>query len=109
MIGEARYREALLTRERLRHIYESFMAPYGALVTPPATGEAPADLTQTGDPTFCTIWTLLGAPAAAIPVGLGSHRLPLGLQIVGACGRDAALLAAAVWCERALPFAALRD
>lgn len=78
-------------------------------MTPPATGEAPADLSQTGDPTFCTIWTLLGVPAVAIPVGIGPAGLPLGLQIVGALGRDDAALAAAAWCERALPFAGLSD
>jgi len=97
------------TRNRLQQIYARFLAGFDALVTPPATGEAPADLNQTGDPTFCTIWTLLGAPALAIPVGLGPHGLPLGLQVVATCGRDDAALAAAAWCERVFTFAGLRD
>jgi Asp-tRNA(Asn)/Glu-tRNA(Gln) amidotransferase A subunit family amidase len=108
-VGETRYRGALGTRDRLRQGYERFLSAYDGLVTPPATGEAPADLTQTGDPTFCTIWTLLGAPAVAVPVGLGPQGLPLGLQIVGAFRRDDAALAAAAWCERVFPFAGLRD
>lgn len=108
-IEEPRYRAALSARDRLQQAYARFIGGYGGLITPPATGEAPADLNQTGDPTFCTIWTLLGAPAVAIPVGIGSGGLPLGLQIVGALGRDGAALATAAWCEGVLPFAGLSD
>jgi Asp-tRNA(Asn)/Glu-tRNA(Gln) amidotransferase A subunit family amidase len=108
-IEEPRHREALASRERLRELWARFSSPYDAIVTPPATGEAPADLTQTGDPTFCTIWTLLGAPALAIPAGSGPNGLPMGLQIVGPDGHDEGVLAAGAWCERSLPFARLRD
>jgi Asp-tRNA(Asn)/Glu-tRNA(Gln) amidotransferase A subunit family amidase len=108
-IEERRYRDALASRDHLRELWARFSAAYDAIVTPPATGEAPADLGQTGDPTFCTIWTLLGAPALAIPVALGPSGLPLGLQIVGADGRDDAVLAAGAWCERVFPFAGLHD
>jgi Asp-tRNA(Asn)/Glu-tRNA(Gln) amidotransferase A subunit family amidase len=99
----------LTERSRLQESYSSFLAPYDAVITPPATGEAPADLGQTGDPAFCTIWTLLGAPTLSIPIGLGPRGLPLGLQIVGSVGADLALCAAASWCERAFPFAGLPD
>jgi Asp-tRNA(Asn)/Glu-tRNA(Gln) amidotransferase A subunit family amidase len=108
-IEEPRHREALASREHLREFWARFSSPYDAIVTPPATGEAPAELTQTGDPTFCTIWTLLGGPALAIPAGLGPNGLPMGLQIVGPDGHDEAVLAAGAWCERSLPFAGLRD
>ena len=43
------------------------------------------------------------APAITIPTGLGPHRLPLGLQLVGAPGDDERLLAAAAWAEAMLP------
>ena len=104
-IDDARRREALDSRTRLQREYSQFLLGFDAVITPPATGEAPATLEVTGDPTFCTIWTLLGAPAVSIPVGLGPRGLPLGLQIVGAYGRDDALLGAAAWCERLFPFA----
>jgi Asp-tRNA(Asn)/Glu-tRNA(Gln) amidotransferase A subunit family amidase len=104
-----RYQAALAERSRLQESYGSFLAAYDAVVTPPATGEAPADLGQTGDPAFCTIWTLLGAPAFSIPVGSGPQGLPLGLQIVGSVGGDPALCAAANWCERVFPFPGLPD
>jgi len=77
------------------------------MVTPPAAGEAPASLETTGDPSFCTIWTLLGVPAITIPTGLGSHAMPLGLQIIGNQGESNHLLATAMWCERQLPFRGL--
>ncbi len=108
-IAEARYRAALATRARLQQEFARFIGGCDALVTPPATGEAPATLEQTGDPTFCTIWTLLGVPTVAIPVGLGPRGLPLGLQIVGASCGDDATLAAAAWCEQVFPFEGLRD
>jgi Asp-tRNA(Asn)/Glu-tRNA(Gln) amidotransferase A subunit family amidase len=108
-IGRERYQAALIERSRLQESYSSFLAPYDAVITPPATGEAPGDLGQTGDPTFCTIWTLLGVPTLSIPVGLGPQGLPLGLQIVGSLGGDADLCAAAIWCERVFPFPGLPD
>jgi Asp-tRNA(Asn)/Glu-tRNA(Gln) amidotransferase A subunit family amidase len=108
-IEEQHYRDALASRGQLRELWARFSAAYDATVTPPATGEAPADLGQTGDPTFCTIWTLLGVPAVAIPTALGPGGLPLGLQIVGPDGHDGAVLTAGAWCERLFPFAGLRD
>lgn len=108
-IDDTRLREALDSRVHLQKTYSHFLRDFDAVITPPATGEAPATLDATGDPTFCTIWTLLGAPAVSIPVGLGPHGLPLGLQIVGAFGKDDALLGAAAWCEEVFPFAGLSN
>jgi Asp-tRNA(Asn)/Glu-tRNA(Gln) amidotransferase A subunit family amidase len=108
-IPEARYREALETRERLREAYSRFLDGYAAAITPPAPGEAPATLAETGSPAFCTLWTLLGVPAITIPTGLGPHGMPLGLQVVGISGRDGDLLAAASWCEQAFPHQGLPD
>ena len=46
----------------------------------------------TGDPAFCTLWTLTGLPALSLPLLTGEGGLPLGVQLVGAPGGDARLL-----------------
>jgi len=101
---EPDYRDALKARAQLQQsLAQFFDRGYAAIITPPAAGEAPATLTNTGDPRFCTRWSLPGAPAIVIPSGLGPNRLPLGLQLVAAPGDDRRLLAAAAWCEATLP------
>jgi len=96
------YADALATRDRLIAAFLDWASDYDAILTPPAVGEAPTPET-TGDPRFCSRWSLLGAPAITIPTGLGPHGLPLGLQLVGAPGDDERLLAAAAWAEAMLP------
>ncbi len=96
------YAEALAARDRLVAAFLDWASGYDAILTPPTTGEAPTPET-TGDPRFCSRWSLVGAPAITIPTGLGAHRLPLGLQLVGAPGDDERLLAAAAWAESMLP------
>jgi Asp-tRNA(Asn)/Glu-tRNA(Gln) amidotransferase A subunit family amidase len=97
-ISDADLARALERKARLAQELDAFMAAFDAAITPPALGEAPADLTQTGDPAFCTIWSLSGVPAVTIPAGRGAAGLPLGLQIVGARGCDGQVLSVARWC-----------
>ncbi len=100
-IDERAYRDALAERARLVDELAAWAAPYDAILTPPTTGEAPS-AESTGDPRFCSRWSLSGAPAITIPTGVGPAALPLGLQLVGAPGTDEALLAAAMWAEERL-------
>jgi Asp-tRNA(Asn)/Glu-tRNA(Gln) amidotransferase A subunit family amidase len=65
---------------------------YDAILTPAAAGIAPKGLAATGDPAFCTLWTLTGLPSLSLPLLAGEGGLPLGVQLVGAPGRDAPLL-----------------
>ena len=97
-VPEREYRAALAQRDRLIAEYTRWVAPYDAILTPPAVGEAPSRET-TGSPRFCSRWTLLGAPAVTIPTGRGPHGLPLGLQLVGAPGDDRRVIVAAAWVE----------
>jgi Asp-tRNA(Asn)/Glu-tRNA(Gln) amidotransferase A subunit family amidase len=106
-ISSAEYERALRKGEALQRDFSRFLDDYDAVVTPPAAGEAPPSLETTGDPSFCTIWTLLGVPAITIPTGLGSRGMPLGLQIIGNQGESNHLLATTMWCERQLPFRSL--
>jgi Asp-tRNA(Asn)/Glu-tRNA(Gln) amidotransferase A subunit family amidase len=98
------YDTAVSDMLRLQQAFAAWMGNYDAVLTPPATGEAPGTLLETGSPAFCTIWSLLGVPALTLPTGLGPHGLPLGLQVVGARDDDARLLSVAAWCEARLPF-----
>ena len=50
---------------------ELFMERYDAILTPAAPGVAPKGLGATGDPRFCTLWTLLGMPAVSLPLMQG--------------------------------------
>jgi Asp-tRNA(Asn)/Glu-tRNA(Gln) amidotransferase A subunit family amidase len=86
---------------RIRPIHESFVElfeqRYDAILTPAASGTAPKDLASTGDPSFCTLWTLCGMPAVSLPLLQGTNGLPLGVQLVGPRDGDARLLRTARW------------
>jgi len=76
---------------------ELFMERFDAIVTPASLGTAPKGLGSTGDPCFCTPWSLLGMPAVSLPLMQGAGGLPLGVQLVGRRGFDARLLRTARW------------
>jgi len=76
---------------------ELFMERYDAIITPAAPGSAPKGLASTGDPAFCTLWTLCGMPAVSLPLMQDSGGLPIGVQLVGRRNFDARLLRTARW------------
>jgi len=76
---------------------ELFTQRYDAILTPAVIGTAPKGLESTGDPSFCTLWTLTGLPALSLPLLRGSNGLPLGVQLVGPRHDDARLLRTARW------------
>jgi len=91
------YLEALDWREALNNGLEQLFERYDAIVTPSAPGEAPRDLSTTGDPVFNAMWTLCGVPAVTVPLLEGPNGLPVGAQLVGRRGEDARLLRTARW------------
>ncbi len=78
-------------RARLGQVFED----YDALLTLAAPGEAPLGLSSTGDAVFSVIWTMMGVPAITLPMLKGENGLPIGIQLIGAQGEDAKLLAIA--------------
>jgi Asp-tRNA(Asn)/Glu-tRNA(Gln) amidotransferase A subunit family amidase len=84
-----------------RHAFVDAIAPFDALLTPSAPGEAPEGLGWTGDPVFNSLGTLLHVPCVTIPAGEGPRGLPLGVQIVAGFGQDRAALAWAEWVRAA--------
>ncbi len=75
---------------------------YDAILTPAATGEAPHGLHATGNPAFCSLWSLCGVPAISLPLLRGPNGLPVGVQLVGRRGEDARLLRTARWLMNAV-------
>ncbi|HKA78612.1 MAG TPA: amidase [Xanthobacteraceae bacterium] len=86
------YLAALAKASRYASSIAEIFEEYDAIITPAAPGVAPKGLDATGDPAFCTLWTLTGLPSISLPLLAGESGLPLGVQIVGAPGRDARLL-----------------
>lgn len=98
-ISDADLARGLEKQRKFAGELDVFLKSFDGLITPSALGEAPADLTQTGDPAFCTIWSLCRVPAVTIPAGRGPAGLPLGLQVVGQRRADGQALSVALWCE----------
>lgn len=101
------YSAALARRDALIAAATEWLAPFDAIMSPPAPAAAPADLTQTGDPSCCTLWSLLGFPATTIPIAVAHSGMPLGLQFAAIAGDDERLLAVTQWCAARLPFRGL--
>ncbi len=91
------YNNAVSQIPVFNHALDQIFEWHDAVLTPAATGEAPVGLESTGNPIFCTLWTLCGMPAITLPVLQGSHGMPMGVQLVGCRGDDARLLRTARW------------
>nr|PZN05979.1 MAG: amidase [Pseudomonadota bacterium] len=96
------YREALAARAAMMESARDLFEDRDAVLSPSAPGAAPAGLHATGDPSFATLWSLLGFPALSLPSGRSAAGLPFGLQIAASAGEDALLLRVAKWCETQL-------
>jgi Asp-tRNA(Asn)/Glu-tRNA(Gln) amidotransferase A subunit family amidase len=91
------YQQALARIPLLNESFEELFLRFDAILTPAAPGTAPRGLDSTGDPAFCTLWTLCGMPAVNLPLMRGTNGLPLGVQLVGPRAGDARLLRTARW------------
>ena len=101
-IGADEYDAARAETAAARARLDGFFGSCEALLAPAAPGEAPAGLGYTGNPVFSRMWTLLGVPCVTLPAIWGASGLPTGIQLIGRPGRDAPLMAAALFAERAL-------
>jgi len=90
------YQQALARIPQLVDGFDELFQRYDAIITPATPGSAPA-LDSTGDPVFCTLWSLCGMPALSLPLLHAPDGMPLGLQLVGRRGDDARLLRSARW------------
>ena len=92
------YQRALRGATRIAQGFdELFTERYDAILTPAAPGSAPKGLASTGDPAFCTLWSLAGMPAVTLPMLQDAAGLPIGVQLVGRRHFDGRLLRTARW------------
>jgi Asp-tRNA(Asn)/Glu-tRNA(Gln) amidotransferase A subunit family amidase len=92
-VTATQYLAALRDAERFTEATLEIFEQYAdAIITLSAPGVAPLGLEATGDPVFCSFWTLTGMPSLNLPVLADDEGLPIGVQLVGAPGRDERLL-----------------
>jgi len=106
-ITRADYEAAMARREAGVASFTAWFDGYDAIIAPAAPGPAPEGLGSTGDPSCCTLWSLVGFPALALPIGRAGNGLPLGMQLATPAGYDDRLLSVAAWCEGCLPWKGL--
>jgi Asp-tRNA(Asn)/Glu-tRNA(Gln) amidotransferase A subunit family amidase len=87
----AAQRDARRYAEGMMGIFEQFA---DTIITLSARGPAPQG-DATGDPVFCSLWTLVGFPALNMPLLESAEGLPIGVQLVGAPRCDERLLRSA--------------
>ena len=93
---QRQYSDLIARRANVRAIYEKAAGRYDAVVTLGACGAAPVGLGSTGNTAMNVAASLLGCPALTLPL-LSDEGLPLGLQLLGGMGRDAALFETSAW------------
>ena len=102
-ITAAQYEDALGVKASAEAFFEKHFHDYDAILAPSATGEPPPIASGgTGDPVFCRIPSLCGLPSLTLPILVGEHGLPIGVQLIGAVEQDDSLFRTAAWMQRAL-------
>ncbi|KAK5674657.1 hypothetical protein LTS10_012658 [Elasticomyces elasticus] len=77
---------------RLRPVFDELASKYDIIITPSVVDEAPLGLENTGDMSFCSMWTILHVPAINLVGFQGANGLPIGLTAVGPRYTDRKLL-----------------
>lgn len=105
-ISTAEYQDALVVKTSAQEFFADFFREFDAIIAPSAAGEAPKFGQGTGDPIFCTLWTLAGLPCVTLPLLVGDTGLPIGVQLIGPVEKDDRLLRTAHWLQNHLAQAA---
>ena len=105
-ITKTEYEDALAVKASAETFFADFFIEFDAIIAPAAAGEAPKFGGGTGDPIFCTLWTLAGLPSVTLPFLVGETGLPIGIQLIGPAEKDDRLLRTARWLQTQLAEAA---
>ncbi|SDW42566.1 amidase [Roseicitreum antarcticum] len=105
-IDAASYINAQRMRRALTEQMEAALSTVDAAVcvsslTLPCRIDDPAEIDRTYDQQARTPFNLAGSPAVALPIGLSSSGMPMGMQVVGAARSDARVLNVACIYEHA--------
>ncbi|KIN70150.1 Glutamyl-tRNA(Gln) amidotransferase subunit A [Sulfitobacter noctilucicola] len=101
-ITKTEYEDALAVKKSAEDFFADFFVEFDAIIAPSAAGEAPVFGNGTGDPIFCTLWTLAGLPCVSLPLLVGATGLPIGVQLIGSVEKDDRLLRTARWLQTTL-------
>ncbi|KAK6106120.1 Amidase family protein [Brugia pahangi] len=81
-------------RDRLSREVEELLSDNGILLFPSFPTAAPYHHQPLFTPlnfAYTALWNTLALPAVQCPVGLNTHNIPLGIQVIGAPGSDSLL------------------
>jgi amidase len=113
-IGRGLIREA--DRDRWKQAVAEMFERYDVLITPTLAAAPPPALrwserswggnlwANARYAPYAAPWNLAGVPAMSVPAGIRSDGMPAAVQLVGAPGSEALLLAVAAQLEAALPW-----
>ncbi|MCG7631954.1 amidase [Gordonia McavH-238-E] len=101
-VGVDEHAAALIRRDRSRDLLAEALGDHTVIVGPAAPGPAPHGLAATGSPVLSRPWQLLGCPVVVVPGATTDAGMPLGLQVIGLPGREAALFEVAAVLETEL-------
>ena len=105
LIGDPRYRAALVERDRSRDEMRSVFADVDLIAMPTRPTVPPPDSApgRRGPSPFCIPFNLSGDPSLSVPLGLDGDGLPFGLLLSSGLQRDDYLLSCARELEALLP------
>ena len=71
-VGAVAYQQALDDAKGFASSLAEYLEDCSAIITPATTGVAPKGIDATGNPLFCTLWTLSGLPSLSLPLDVVS-------------------------------------
>ena len=86
------YVDAIENAKKMKFDLNAIFKNFDAIITPAAPGEAPRDLSTTGNAMFNGYWTMMGVPAISLPLLKGKNSLPIGVQVITSWKKDNLLL-----------------
>ena len=86
------YVDSIESAKKMKFDLNAIFKNFDAIITPAAPGEAPRDLSTTGNAMFNGYWTMMGVPAISLPLLKGKNSLPIGVQVITSWKNDNLLL-----------------